>query len=548
MRTIKLTQSASNEAMWAPHRRPAWPVNAPALARHICLRLAPDDNPTAAPDVEQHRQRLSALIKSVNEFLDRIQPANSTFRPRFAPLGTITFNPEKVERYDTLFFRIDAGHFVRIGVRVDIHNEYLAITFLADSFAETAPKDSLAGSVIAGLKQLQSGDLPTMAAAEQLASKLYDDFWTDAAVTLGLEPNGLQAEVFADFRGLALCPPYITHQIKTHATGGFQLSPAQMTDRRQDRRIDDDVYEFVEQRPVFFSDLLSINKSVHTAADTIEGNVVLSGLLSGAAIYGSTLRTRLPHANTPMRYFVVYNGFSENQLGRLIRRLHVLGELRIAALMDYSDVRRAQQVIRELEHRVNAVGQSSETRNVLDELDGLNQRYAEIGSLCVGGLSYRVTRSRTYAKAYRERLQDLRIVRIEGWQTYDEFMRRNLFLEFDYVSLVGERYDALGRRLAQFGSVTEIHRMERNTAALRELQSIAELVGIVAFVYYAGSVLAECALFVYEHAQKFLSAPGWSAIAKTDLDSLAHAACYALMIILYFPLKKLFLLLARRKM
>ena len=43
----------------------------------------------------------------------------------------------------------------------------------------------------------------------------------------------------------------------------------------------------------------------------------------------------------------------------------------------------------------------------------------------MGGLVYRVSRSRMYVSAYRDRIQDFRIIRIEGWQPYDEFVRRH---------------------------------------------------------------------------------------------------------------------------
>ena len=179
--------------------------------------------------------------------------------------------------------------------------------------------------------------------------------------------------------------------------------------------------------------------------------------------------------------FILYDGFKAEQLGRLIRRLHVAAELRMAALVDIEQLRRASDAVRD-------AGQVS-------TLNELNDRYARIGNDCAGGLVYRINRSRYYAGVYRDRLQDLRIVRIEGWQPYDEFVQRTLYRDFEFVDQLGQRHAQLGERISRLVGKELADNIQKNQRAsldvqseLMWLQTFAEPIGTAAFIYYVGQV------------------------------------------------------------
>lgn len=61
-------------------------------------------------------------------------------------------------------------------------------------------------------------------------------------------------------------------------------------------------------------------------------------------------------------------------------------------------------------------------------------------SVADGGLSYRVERTRYYVNQINSLLQTLRIVRIEGFQPYDQFIRRRLYGTFDFIERIGVLY------------------------------------------------------------------------------------------------------------
>jgi hypothetical protein len=61
------------------------------------------------------------------------------------------------------------------------------------------------------------------------------------------------------------------------------------------------------------------------------------------------------------------------------------------------------------------------------------------------GLSYRIERSRYYVKLFDDNVKLLRVRRVEGDQPYDQFIRRRLGSQFDFIDRLGIRYERATR-------------------------------------------------------------------------------------------------------
>jgi len=513
------------------HRRPAFAVNAPVITRHVGFRLTDSENPTSAATPAGHDERLNALIDAVNGYIARLNP-DAAPQARFARYGEKA-TPNIIDRTQTLSVEIPNTSGYRLRVRTDIHDEYFTLTFVADSF--NANGSTTAGAtMLAALKKLEHADLPRemqggSQSSDVLSTFVFDNIWEAIELEHELRWRG-HGELFADFRGFAICPPLISQPLSERKHKNIQIPLQQMRELRKARQIDDALLQFIDERKNFLAAAFSFGSDPLESIGKEDANVVLCGMLDGAAIYGSALGKTSDSGRPSVRYFLVYNGYSSTQLGRLMRRLHVLGEARTAALLDIEGLRAASRAIRTLgfdvdDFTISAIGPNEKDEVVEANFSKIVKTLTTIGKErddppqkgCVGGLVYRVNRSRLYSETYRSRLQDLRIVRIEGWQPYDEFVRRTLFKDFDYVNFIGDRYAALRRRIEQLNSLLLTRRLEQYSASVDrtskllhqaadasvelaaatngliktsvELGVFAEVIGGGAFVYYIGSML-----------------------------------------------------------
>ncbi len=273
-----------------------------------------------------------------------------------------------------------------------------------------------------------------------------------------------------------------------------------------------------------FRALLEVREASLPGEPDPDVNCVLCEVLDGNAIYGSSLaKVEVGASHKPLRYFVLSNGLSGYQLGRLLRRLHVLGELRLAAMLDLQKLRRAGIEIRALGNWIIAEQHGEGTADAKSahgskgakiDFTKLQQKLIAIAYLppppnpsipsqaddkntsqtdpsIAGGLPYRVNRSRSYAQAFKNRVIELRVRRLEGWEPYDLFVQRTLYQEFDFIDAVGRRYEAMEarvQRLTQAQNLGELEEVERD---MRHILAIGEIIGWTAFAYYLSRILTE---------------------------------------------------------
>jgi hypothetical protein len=532
--------------MDTPHRRPAYGVNSPAAFRHIVFRI--QDAPAAA-DFEQTVLARNTFIGQLNARLKDIQKRFCAernyqfnpiqFSPASAPNPASDDNNSYVDISRTLVteFHPEIASEQNLGWRtrmlVDFHSEFYSLTFIRDQPNDPAQLDAetMAAQALdyegqlSGRPPMQNKTPQPVQSAEARSAALikffYEDVWTDIEPCLrelgqASPPTLAQAynmpgACFTEFRAVAL---------RDLESKFAQLNAKNKAQPRKivligDPRTDEDfsatrkgLRAWIMKNEDTIRDILKLNQLRRLDRDA---NCVLCEVLDGGAIYGSTLgqvpvvptaEGQIPVVipqTTPLRYFIVHNDLSKYQLGRLIRRHHILGELRMAALFDLTMVlnagARIQSLGSELDHKLEKrrINRQSETDTTIDpnSLSATQNTLNEIHSSVIpSGLTYRVARSRYYADSFEKRVKEMRIHRLEGWEPYDTFISRNLTQVFFYISAVGTRYQALADRVARLAAAHNVERMTKITFEIWKFQKLGEAIGIGAFAYYVGHIIS----------------------------------------------------------
>jgi hypothetical protein len=123
------------------------------------------------------------------------------------------------------------------------------------------------------------------------------------------------------------------------------------------------------------------------------------------------------------------------------------------------------------------------------QLIGIAKGLDEMGKGSIGGLPYRIARSRYHAQLFNEMRNALGIGNIESWTSYDQFANRGLKPVFDFIEAVGHRLRQLRQRLANVmqsiqtsALVTQSEETRKNTRALELLQRSAKNITFAALV------------------------------------------------------------------
>jgi hypothetical protein len=206
-------------------------------------------------------------------------------------------------------------------------------------------------------------------------------------------------------------------------------------------------------------------------------------MLDGRALYMSTLGPQLPsmpeHRRIPVEFIVYahqrYNDttvVNKWQLGRLVSQILLLGTLRLSALKDVKSLHEAGQLMGQLDEFTQAARDAialteldasvseensaltagpdqsaapTAKKTMVKALGEAHIRFNAIAGTFLedtgSGLNYRIERSRFYVKLFEDNVKLLRIQRVEGDQPYDQFIRRRLGSEFDFIDRLGIRYE-----------------------------------------------------------------------------------------------------------
>lgn len=504
------------------NRRPGVPVEPPAVVRHVAVRLSDKESPRWIPiTAEDAEFRWKELLGCLTEHVAKVKEcyddkAPATFvRPQDAAVAR---DSDYCVRGSCIVpvAGVEEKEGFRLRLRIDVHKEICSITYLFDAIRANGPAD-------AALPKAMS-QLPDETAA---FDDLIDHIWREggdgprvarvAAPWLGGGGFGTEGRKIGrklvDFRGVIL------HADPEAVRAGNPKAKSGEKD------------EFAERAPLTAELLPSIKTFASRHAELIRkaagvggdrpesGEPVVCGMLDGAALYASRLGRWHPQSweIEPIRHLLVYAGESHEQLGRLVRRMHLLGQLRHAALMDFAydevapidqDVpmpalRMASDEMRALGQRLTEESATIAGRAEMPELEKAIPELVRISNIVEGGgLTYRVERARRYSSEFRDTIEHLRTVKLRDWVAYDDFAKRHILHLLDRVDHIGRRYEALSERVQRLLTFRytrtvqdELRVIDESTAALNKtsenqekLLDYAHSFAIMFSVYYVGTV------------------------------------------------------------
>ncbi|WP_088345704.1 MULTISPECIES: hypothetical protein [Rhodomicrobium] len=234
-----------------------------------------------------------------------------------------------------------------------------------------------------------------------------------------------------------------------------------------------------------------------------------------------------PNDEEPVRYLILTKHEPHRrQLGRIVDRINAMGTMRLFALKNLSLIREASGHIRLRGQQLDditawwiqqrqdiretyktskqdddakdeqSIALADLNKKVEDQLLAIGSALNKIGRRAVGGLSYRISRSKLYAQRFDDLRKDLLIGNIESWVSYNQFALRSLQPLFDFIDSVGVRLERLRGRVAivmeniqTAAIVSQTEETRYNTRELQRLQASATNLGVLgAFAIFLSSI------------------------------------------------------------
>ncbi len=335
-------------------------------------------------------------------------------------------------------------------------------------------------------------------------------------------------EIFADFRGVFVN----SKDMQWHQGKGVKPPPTKLVGKEAPYQQDSEKNEGLLALLPFFSIEDENLKYRELVACTMFRNraVYLSPL--GATPFNAAIE-RMQEGIRPLHFCIAVAENNRWQIGRIIRRINNMGCMRLLAVRDLDKVKQASDEIRSVGKRMDDefLNLTTEVKDVERDIDNDRHRLSafkteidKIGTDIAGHLPYRIYRAKFRSDQFRRQVDDLFVERIEGWQPYDEFVRRRLYPTYRFIARVGERYDRLNKSYqAQLHSL-DIEMQSVSSTNLVEIQhdileshSFQHLIETIALAYYGGYIT----LFVSKpHVKTFgkwlKSAPEGAKVDKTS--------------------------------
>ncbi len=212
-----------------------------------------------------------------------------------------------------------------------------------------------------------------------------------------------------------------------------------------------------------------------------ENTLIGSEVVGGAARAWSDLRI---HPDGVSRMLLRDQGLSPNQAGRLVKRFLEINAYRAMAILGLPEAREANLTLAQADRRLvgvaarmtdEALGQGVPDAELLAELTTLA---AEIEAVAAR-TSSRFEGSRAYYSVVVQRLDQLRQKRIEGLQTFSEFLDARLAPAIATCSSTAKRQQGLAERAARLTSLlrarVEVRLQEQNRGLLESMNRRAQL-------------------------------------------------------------------------
>lgn len=348
------------------------------------------------------------------------------------------------------------------------------------------------------------------AALREHQAWLYQGFWTRVVSRLGLGAPFLSASdhvsVFADFRGLVLNAGDEANDWTTWERIASVRAVAEF-DAVSNLQAVDRALPFVGASSPNWRD------SEFVICNYIGRRVIYASALGAAGAYVARPHNQPPvGACEPLNYLILTNGlgiqnhrqihrkpYERWQLGRLIGQINQIGTLRLLGLRDLERIHgagdRAIDLGKQLDELFRQSTGSGERELLRSDLEAFFGRLNELSDSASSGLFYRINASRQAFGQFQRGMEDLKIDVIEGYQPYDEFMRRRLFAVYEEIDRIGIRIDRLYERantlLRYLDAKTELTTLKQQQQEQRNqtvLQRAADVMIPVAGGHYLADV------------------------------------------------------------
>lgn len=236
------------------------------------------------------------------------------------------------------------------------------------------------------------------------------------------------------------------------------------------------------------------------------GNPIIGSKVTGGA--ASVFTDFRIHVDGFSRFLIVNQGLRAEQAGRLVQRLFDIEVYRVMALLAFPIARQLYPELKKADRQLytitNAMTQPDE--NDAELLDELTALAAEVENH-VSTHHFRFAAASAYYQLVQQRVSDLREVRIQGIQTFGEFIKRRLEPAMNTCESISHRFTLLSERVSNTSQLLRtkvdimIERQNQSllaSMALRakmqlRMQQMVESISMVAITYYAASLIGKIA-------------------------------------------------------
>lgn len=244
------------------------------------------------------------------------------------------------------------------------------------------------------------------------------------------------------------------------------------------------------------------------------GNALVGAEVSGGAAKAYT-DFRI-HVDGFSRFLIINDHLKTAQAGRLLQRLFEIEVYRVMALLAFPIARKLSPTLIKADRQLIDITAEMAEAGCNDSklLDELTTLAAEVENH-ISSNHYRFGAASAYYNLVIQRIEDLREVRIQGLQTFSEFMNRRLEPAISTCQSTAKRFTLLSERISNAGELlrtrVDISIERQNQALLKSmnthakmqvrLQGTVEGVSIFAITSYAVSLIGSIA--------KAMKSTGW---------------------------------------
>ena len=233
--------------------------------------------------------------------------------------------------------------------------------------------------------------------------------------------------------------------------------------------------------------------------------IIGSKVTGGAASVFTDFRI---HVDGFSRFLIINHDLRTEQAGRLLQRLFEIEVYRVMALLAFPIARKLYPELKKADRQLYTItnAMTQPDNNDAKLLDELTILAAEVENH-ISTNHFRFAAASAYYQLVENRVSDLREVRIQGIQTFGEFIKRRLEPAINTCESTSHRFTLLSERVSNASQLLRtkvdiiIERQNQallTSMALRakmqlRMQQMVEGISMVAITYYAASLIEKIA-------------------------------------------------------